>query len=66
MLLDGNSVLNYDELVVYDERAIIPAYLIIYKSVNKRNCGTLSPATGLSFLIQFIIFIFESCVKWVV
>jgi hypothetical protein len=25
-----NSMLNYDELVVYKEEAIIPAYLIIY------------------------------------
>lgn len=29
--------LNYDELVVYDDDAIIPAYLIIYQECNPKN-----------------------------
>lgn len=33
MPLGENSALKYDELVVYNECAIIPAYLIIYDSV---------------------------------
>ncbi|PVF94288.1 ADP-ribosylation [Serendipita vermifera] len=28
---NGRGELNYDELVVYDQRAIIPSFLIVYK-----------------------------------